>query len=47
MHELKKEEMIEVNGGANPVIISAIVAGVVTFVIGLLEGYSNPKKCNN
>ncbi len=50
MKELEKEEMLKVEGGANGLliagIVSAAVAAVVTFVTGLLHGYSNPKECN-
>lgn len=46
MVELKKEEMILVDGGANPVLITSIVTAVVTFLVGAFYGYSNPKSCN-
>ena len=46
MKEIKKEEMIKITGGADPVLVTSIVGVVVTFVIGILHGYSNPKKCN-
>ena len=46
MRELKREEMVLVDGGANPVHITSIVAAVVTFLVGAFYGYSNPKNCN-
>lgn len=46
MKEIDKEEMTLVEGGANPVLIGSIVGVIVTFVVGLLHGFSNPKKCN-
>ena len=46
MREINDKEMLRVDGGANPVLISSIVGVIVTFVVGLLHGYSNPKNCN-
>lgn len=46
MREIKKDEMLKIKGGADPVFITSIVGVVVTLVIGILHGYSNPKKCN-
>ena len=47
MKELKKEEMMGVDGGANGILITTIVSGIITFITGILYGYSNPKKCSN
>ena len=47
MRELKKEEMLKVEGGAvSYTIITAIASGIITFIVGILHGYANPKKCN-
>jgi len=46
MKELKKEEMIRVEGGANGIIITSVVTALITFVIGVFHGYANPKICN-
>lgn len=46
MIELKKEEMLNVNGGANAILIASIIGTIITFVVGTLKGYSNPEKCN-
>lgn len=46
MREINKKEMMRIEGGANPLFISSIIGAIVTFVVGLLHGYSNPKKCN-
>lgn len=46
MREIKKDEMIRIEGGADPVLVTSIVGVIVTLVIGILHGYSNPKKCN-
>ena len=47
MREIMKDEMMEINGGYNGVLITALVSGIVTFITGILHGYANPKKCNN
>ena len=46
MREINKEEMYDVDGGANGILITSIVTALITFVTGILHGYSNPKKCN-
>ncbi len=46
MKELKKEEMLEVNGGASTIFIASVIGTIITFVVGALKGYSNPEKCN-
>lgn len=46
MKKLSKEEMQNIDGGANPILIVSVVTGIVTFLTGILSGYTNPKKCN-
>ena len=46
MRELKKEEMKTVEGGANSILVTSIVTAVITFIVGIFYGYSNPKPCN-
>ena len=46
MRELKTEEMKEINGGVNTVVLGGVISAVITFISGLLYGYSNPKKCS-
>lgn len=44
--ELKKEELLEINGGASKgAIIAGIVSGVI-FIIGIIDGMVRPLKCN-
>lgn len=45
MKELTNKEMLEVTGGIKA-YVGAIIAGVVTFILGIIDGYSNPKSCN-
>ena len=47
MREIKKDEMKMVDGGTNGIFIGTIIGVVVTFVVGILHGYSNPKTCND
>lgn len=47
MKKLTKEEMLKVEGGADPVLITVVVSSLITFITGVLHGYANPKKCNN
>lgn len=47
MKEIKKEEMSLIDGGADPILVTSIIATVITFLVGVFYGYSNPKKCNS
>lgn len=47
MRELKKDEMMHVEGGASTVAVTGIIGVVVTFLIGVFHGYSNPESCRN
>lgn len=38
MRELRKEEMLKIDGGADPILITAIVTGLITFITGILSG---------
>lgn len=46
MREINKNEMKNIEGGANGILITSIVTAIITFVTGILHGYSNPKECN-
>lgn len=46
MKILDNIEMKRVDGGANGILIGTVVAVIVSFISGILSGYSNPKKCN-
>ena len=47
MRQIEKEEMLNIEGGANPILITSIIGVIITFVVGVLHGYSNPKSCND
>lgn len=46
MYELKKEELQKITGGGVGWITAGIIAGI-TFIVGIISGYTNPNKCNN
>lgn len=46
MNKLDKKELLEIEGGAfNPAIALGISAGIV-FLIGVIDGFVRPMKCN-
>ena len=47
MQVLKANEAISYNGGGKITTgIAVIITGVVVFVMGIIDGLTNPKKCN-
>ena len=38
MIELRKEDMLNVNGGANAILITTIIGTIITFIVGTLKG---------
>ena len=46
MNKLNDKELSEVSGGFSWGIAALVAAGIV-FISGLLDGYINPKTCNN
>ena len=44
--KLTKEEMYEIKGGISWQIIGAIGAAI-TYIIGIISGYTNPSRCHN
>ena len=46
MEQISKEELKNIDGGGLSLLGAAgIIAGAV-FLIGVIDGYINPKKCN-
>ncbi|MBQ3021004.1 MAG: hypothetical protein IJD92_02115 [Bacilli bacterium] len=45
---LETEELMNINGGANGkgVGIGIIIAAIGSFIIGLIDGFLRPLKCN-
>ena len=47
MKKLNNEEMLGVKGGGiSSKFLWGIIGGAVIFLIGLVDGVVNPKKCN-
>ena len=46
MIELNKEELKEINGGFTTLYKIIFVGGIITFIIGLIDGFTRPLKCN-
>ena len=44
--ELSKNELITINGGKIKIGIAIGVASAITFLIGLIDGFLRPLKCN-
>ena len=44
--ELTNQEMLKVNGGGSWYIVAGIGAAL-TYIIGILSGFTNPSHCNN
>lgn len=45
--ELTNKEMYQVNGGAIHWGIVAGIGAILTYLIGVISGYTNPSKCSN
>lgn len=45
MKEINSQELHEINGGSHIAIGLAIAAGI-TFLIGVIDGFVRPLKCN-
>lgn len=44
MNNLKEEELRSIKGGGLGVCI--LIGGIVIFIIGVIDGYVRPLKCN-
>ena len=45
MQELNKNELNDVKAGAIRWGIVGIIGGIITFIVGVIDGYTNPSKC--
>ncbi len=45
MH-MTKEELLTVTGGGVSVGLIAGIGAAITFIIGILDGYLRPQRCN-
>ncbi len=46
MRKLSNEEMKKIEGGVNWLVVT-IATGAISFLIGVIDGLVNPKKCNS
>jgi bacteriocin-like protein len=46
MKILNDNEMKKIEGGVNWIVVT-ITTGAISFLIGVVDGLVNPKKCNN
>ena len=45
--ELNESEMYKVVGGAISWGMVSVIGGIITFIIGIFSGYTNPTRCSN
>lgn len=47
MKLINEKELDSIKGGAvSPVLVVVIVSAVVVFLAGVIDGFTNPEKCN-
>ena len=47
MYSLTNNEMYSVEGGAAKWGVVALISGAIVLIVGILDGFTNPTKCNN
>jgi len=46
MKKIEEKELKEIDGGFSWGIAAGIITAI-TFIVGIIDGYTNPIKCNN
>jgi len=46
MKTLNKEQLNSINGGGISIGVGLVIGGIVSFLLGLIDGYARPIKCN-
>lgn len=46
MKKIEKDELIKINGGGMNVGLGLLIGAGVVFIIGLIDGFVRPLKCN-
>ncbi len=46
MKQLQKNELIKIKGGAFGLKAGALLIGGIVFIIGVIDGYMRPLRCN-
>ena len=44
--ELNNQELTYIVGGAKKISFGIIVGGIITIIVGIIDGYLRPLKCN-
>lgn len=47
MNKISDIELQEINGGGISWGIAVGIVAAVTFIVGVIDGYTNPLKCHN
>lgn len=45
MNELSSKKLREIDGGSK-LVVGLLIAGGITFLIGVIDGYIRPLRCN-
>lgn len=45
--ELSSQELYEITGGTKKVSFGLLIGGIITIIIGIIDGYMRPLKCNS
>ena len=44
--ELSNQELSNIIGGAKKVSFGLMIGGIITLIVGIIDGYLRPLKCN-
>ena len=47
MKKLQNNDLYNVEGGAVKWGVLSGIAAAISFIMGFIDGYTNPKRCNN
>lgn len=47
MNIIDNQKLKEINGGGLNLTLAATWSAALSFIVGLIDGLINPKKCNN
>ena len=45
--KLTKDEMLKISGGGVSWYVISGIGAALTYIIGIISGYTNPSHCNN
>lgn len=44
--ELNQDELAHIYGGGSKIGIGILIGGIITLIVGIIDGYLRPLKCN-